>query len=578
MNPELLLAHFDRISDAPDAIPRLRQFILDLAVRGKLVEHDPTDESASLLLKRIREDRARLVKQGSLKHWEPSGTTAINGSTFLAPPGWVLTTLGEVTLKITDGAHKTPTYVDEGIPFISVKDFSGGTLDFSSTRLIPANEHAALYKRCDPRRGDILIGRIGTLGKAVFVDTDREFSLFVSVGLIRFSHEFIAPQYFRLVLNSPLVESEYNRIKVGGGTHTNKLNLGDLHTVIFPLPPLGEQHRIVAKVDELMALCDSLAEALKKRESSRDRLASASLDRLNNGANADAFRDHANFCLAHIPLLTTSPFQIKHLRQTLLNLAIRGLLVPQDPKDEFAAEFLGERRHIPNSEPWKLPSGWAWSSFSLIGETLGGGTPSKAHPEFWKGAIPWVSPKDMKVDVITDSQDHISTAAVEQSAVRLIPTGSLLVVVRGMILAHSFPTASTEVPVTINQDMKAIVPFRADLIRFLLLLTKGLKPEVLRLVLRSTHGTCKLLTDDLFSLPIPIPPLAEQRRILAKVNELMAICDRLETTLSAKRSGTDRLLEAVLHSALPNAGTPRAGLDGSEMKVSPTPQSAVLTS
>jgi type I restriction enzyme S subunit len=171
----------------------------------------------------------------------------------------------------------------------------------------------------------------------------------------------------------------------------------------------------------------------------------------------------------------------------------------------------------------------------------------------------------MKVDVITDSQDHISTAAVEQSAVRLIPTGSLLMVVRGMILAHSFPTASTEVPVTINQDMKAVVPFRADMIRFLVLLTKGLKPEVLRLVLRSTHGTCKLLTDDLFSLPIPIPPLAEQGRILAKVNELLALCDRLEATLSSKREDAARLLEALLHSALPTAGTPRDGLDGFEI-------------
>jgi type I restriction enzyme S subunit len=156
----------------------------------------------------------------------------------------------------------------------------------------------------------------------------------------------------------------------------------------------------------------------------------------------------------------------------------------------------------------------------------------------------------MKVDVITDTQDHISTSAVEQSAARLIPTGSLLMVVRGMILAHSFPIASTAVPVTINQDMKAIVPFRPDLIRFLVLPAKGLKPEVLRLVLRSTHGTCKLLTDDLFSLPIPIPPLAEQCRIVEKADELMAVCDRLEAQLRAASTESRRLLESVLHAAL----------------------------
>jgi type I restriction enzyme S subunit len=184
------------------------------------------------------------------------------------------------------------------------------------------------------------------------------------------------------------------------------------------------------------------------------------------------------------------------LRQTILNLAIRGRLVSQDAGDEPASRLLGPRQVNLNSqtEPWRLPSGWAWSSFHLIGETLGGVTPSKADPGFWAGSIPWVSPKDMKFDVIHDAQDHISELALEHSAARLIPEGSLLMVVRGMILAHSFPTALTATPLAINQDMKAIVPFRADLGRFLLPLTKGLKPEVLRLVLRCTHGTCKLLT------------------------------------------------------------------------------------
>lgn len=156
----------------------------------------------------------------------------------------------------------------------------------------------------------------------------------------------------------------------------------------------------------------------------------------------------------------------------------------------------------------------------------------------------------MKIDEIDDAQDHISPTAVEQSATRLIPRCSLLIVVRGMILAHSFPTAINTVPVTINQDMKAIVPFRADLIRYLLLLTKGLKPEVLQLVLRSTHGTCKLLTDDLFSMPIPIPPLAEQGRIVDKVKELMGVCDRLGEQLNAAEAESGHLLGAILDQAL----------------------------
>lgn len=159
----------------------------------------------------------------------------------------------------------------------------------------------------------------------------------------------------------------------------------------------------------------------------------------------------------------------------------------------------------------------------------------------------------MKCDAISDAEDHISEEAVVQSAAKMIPAGALLIVVRGMILAHSFPAALSCVPVTINQDMKAVIPFRSDLAEMLLLITKGMKPEILRPVQRSTHGTCKLLTDDLFDLPIPIPPLAEQRRILAKVNELIGLCDQLEAHLAVAQADRSRLLKSVLHDALADA-------------------------
>jgi type I restriction enzyme S subunit len=162
-------------------------------------------------------------------------------------------------------------------PFVSVKDFSAGSLDLSNTRFITEDEHRLLHRRCDPKRGDILIGRIGTLGRAVLVNTDTEFSLFVSVGLIRFSHNYFVPQFVRLLLNSLVVSGEFDRIKIGGATHTNKLNLGDLKTVAVPIPPLGEQQRIVAKVDELMTLCDRLEASLVTGDGTRCHLLDALL-------------------------------------------------------------------------------------------------------------------------------------------------------------------------------------------------------------------------------------------------------------------------------------------------------------
>jgi type I restriction enzyme S subunit len=327
------------------------------------------------------------------------------------------------------------------------------------------------------------------------------------------------------------------------------LNRDSLTNICLPLPPLAEQHRIVAKVDELMALCDRLEATQAERETRRTRLVASTHASL--AAPSTPKYQPSTFFVRHLAHLTSSPTDIPHLRQTILNLAIRGKLVPQDPTDELASTSLGSSRAAsPRTVAWALPTGWAWSSLGRIGKTIGGGTPSKSEPSFWRGKIPWVSPKDMKVLLISDAQDHISESALEASAAKLIPAGALLVVVRGMILAHSFPTALTSAPVAINQDMKAIVPFRQDIAKMLLLLIRGLKPQVLQLVEHSTHGTCKLLTEQLFALPLPIPPLAEQHRIVAKVDELMALCDRLEAQLTTTQTQSRRLLESTLHQAL----------------------------
>ena len=176
MNAERLLAYYERIADAPDAIGRSRRFILDLAVRGKLVPQD--EEPASELLKQIAKEKARLgVKAPRGKRCE--GHQRTGEFEYSVPSGWTVCTLGDVSLKITDGTHQTQSYVASGVPFVSVKDFSGGKLGLGNTRFITEQKHRfLLYQRCDPKRGDILIGRIGTLGRAVLVDTDIEFSQF----------------------------------------------------------------------------------------------------------------------------------------------------------------------------------------------------------------------------------------------------------------------------------------------------------------------------------------------------------------------------------------------------------------
>jgi type I restriction enzyme S subunit len=181
-----------------------------------------------------------------------------------------------------------------------------------------------------------------------------------------------------------------------------------------------------------------------------------------------------------------------------------------------------------------------------LGTFLGGGTPSKNNLQFWKGNIPWVSPKDMKRLYIDDAEDHISAEAVDSSATKLIPSPSLLMVLRGMILAHSFPVALTTKTVTINQDMKALVLRVPAMAEYALLACRAARDRVLAKVQRSSHGTCRLESEDVANLPIPMPPLAEQKRIVAKVEQLMKLCDTLEAALRRSEDRAAKLVEAVV--------------------------------
>jgi type I restriction enzyme, S subunit len=545
MSRELLLAHFDRIGDTPNAVPRLRHFILDLAARGLLVEQDSSDVPAFELLKKIQAEKERLIEAGETRRARPMPPVEGDEVPFAAPAGWEWTRIRQVT---SDRGQKIP---DRDFTYIDVTSIDKEVGCVADAKVVAAADAPSRARKV-VHRGDVLYScvRPYLLNVAVIDNEIAPPPIASTAFAILNGFGLVLPKYLWIVLRSPfmvaLVEAKMR------GQAYPAINDADFANLPFPLPPLEEQRRIVAKVYELMELCGQFTKAQEAKELRETKVAAALSYHLSRESDAETLHKNASLYINHLPLLTNRPEKIKQIRQTMFSLAIRGLLLPQDPKDESATLMLGERR-LPldsKAEPWRLPRGWAWSSFSLIGETLGGGTPSKTNSDFWQGSVPWVSPKDMKVDVICDAQDHISELALERSAARLIPEGSLLMVVRGMILSHSFPTALTAAPLAINQDMKAIVPFRADLGRFLLLLTKGLKPEVLRLVLRSTHGTCKLLTDDLFSLPIPIPPLAEQSRILTKVGQLMNLCDQLEGQLTCISEEGGHLLESVFHHAL----------------------------
>ena len=245
----------------------LKKSILQEAVQGKLVPQDPNDEPASVLLERIRAEKEQLIKEGKIKRdkhesvifrRDNSYYEKMNGIErciddelpFEIPESWEWCRLGTILQKLTDGTHSTPKYAASGIPFISVKDISSGKISFESTKFISEEEHELLASRCDPHRDDILLAKVETTGIPVLVDTDRPFSIFVSVAQLRFSTELLDKFFLIYLLKSPLVQTQCRENTKGVGNKNWVMR--DIANTLICIPPLAEQKRIQASLANVL--------------------------------------------------------------------------------------------------------------------------------------------------------------------------------------------------------------------------------------------------------------------------------------------------------------------------------------
>ncbi len=585
MNATQLLTHFDRLAEAPDAVPRLRRFILDLAVRGKLVEQDASDESSLVLLARIQNAKSRLIEAKTLKKITLS-TLAPDDEPRVLPVGWTLSHLGDV-YDVRDGTHATPKYVDRGIPLVTSKNLSSGRLDFDDIKLISQADHDEISRRSRVSRDDVLFAMIGSIGNPVIVDTDKPFSI-KNVALFKYYDRDLSSPRFLLLYLQQVAHSM--RATATGGLQPF-VSLGMLRSSPFNLPPLAEQHRIVAKVDELMALCDQLEAAQHERERRRDRLAAASLQRLNQPAEANRAtdqtehtearqqaqreqqKDSARFHLQNLNRLTTRPEHIKAMRQTFLNLAVRGKLLRQDANDASAHVLLtqieieksrasrkklatkrapGESIELPPFFGESLPDGWAISKLGdLCTKTGSGSTPAGGKDAYVPSGTPFLRSQNIYDDGLRmDSVAYISEATqARMSATTVMPKDVLLNITGGSIgrcaiVPDTFDAAN------INQHVAIIRLAVPDCGRFVHCVIRSDYFQSQIFGNQTGAGREGLPKNRMDEIPIPVPPLAEQHRIVAKVDELMALCDQLEAQLTQSQTDSRRLLEAVLEAAL----------------------------
>jgi type I restriction enzyme S subunit len=549
---------FDLLATAPQGVAKLRSLVLSLAVQGRLTAREGHDDSAGALGSRLRDIRSKAEPSRGQRR-DPQNVEDDFEKPCALPCGWAwirLSELGDFRSGKTPSTSRSE-YWNGSYPWVSPKDMKEliitSTQDWVTEKaledglsLVPENSVLVVVRSGILRR----MVPVAVTGVPCTVNQDIKALCLLVPEMARYVQLMI--QGFESFILDRLTKI---------GTTVESIKFDEFARQPFPLPPLAEQARIVARVEELMRLCDALEAHGRLQDEQHARLVATLFDALATSASAEELAENWQRIVAHFDLLLDRPEAVDALEQTLLQLAGRGLLVPQDPSDEPASELLRRiqvrkvslpvgasngRQVASRGEPaFNLPMGWEAVGLLDVCAVGGGATPSKGNPSYWDGDIPWVSPKDMKVDLIGDSQDHVSPKALSETRLPLVSKNSLLVVVRGMILVHSFPVAVTTREVTLNQDMKSFTPYLDGLTDFLALALKGFKPEVLSLVARSTHGTCKLESEKLFGFTFGLPPIAEQHRIVARVEQLRRLCADLRERLQQARATQSRLADAL---------------------------------
>ncbi|MCR9655969.1 restriction endonuclease subunit S [Vibrio parahaemolyticus] len=256
--------HFDTLFTTEESIDQLKQTILQLAVMGKLVPQDPSDEPAAELLKRIAEEKAQLVKEKKIKKQKALPPIAEDEKPFELPNGWGFAHMQDLCELITDGTHQTPKYTDTGRPFISAQCVKPFRFMPENCRYVSEEHYQAYIKNRNPEFRDILLSRVGAgIGEAAMIDTDLEFAIYVSTGLLKPHKSSVMSEYLVLWLNSPLGRGFSERNTLGKGVSQGNLNLSLIRAFTVSLPPLQEQKRIIEQVNKLSDLCDLLKERLQ---------------------------------------------------------------------------------------------------------------------------------------------------------------------------------------------------------------------------------------------------------------------------------------------------------------------------
>jgi type I restriction enzyme, S subunit len=559
----LLERHFDAAFAASDGIKKLRELILTLAMQGKLVPQDPNDEPASELLKAIEIEKKRLVKEGKIKQPKPLAAVELEEVSYDLPDSWEWVHIRDIC---HDWGQKTPddlfTYIDVG----SIDNTKGMICD--DIQVLEGSEAPSRARK---------IVRQGT----VIYSTVRPYLLNIAIIEQEYSYEPIASTAFAIVhpykgvinrfvyyyLKSP-VFIRFVELTMKGVAYP-AINDGDFFRGIFPLPPLMEQCQIVAEIDRLMARCDELEKLRADRSQKLLTVHTAALDALLKAKESSDFSTAWHFITQNFSELYSVKDNVAQLRKTILQLAVMGKLVPQDPNDEPASELLKaieleKKRLVKEGKikqskpllkinlkdvPYELPNGWKWVRLGELTQVI-----TKGSSPNWQGiqyvnegeGILFVTSENVgSYNLLLKKKKFVESRFNEIEPRSILQRKDILMNIVGASIGRT-AIFDLDVVANINQAVTIIRLIDiADYKYFLHFFNSSICIDYMY-DKQVDNARPNLSMGNISIFNIPLPPLAEQGRIVAEIDRLMALCDRLEESIEAAKGKRTDLLNALM--------------------------------
>lgn len=552
----MLLSNMELLATAPGGVAKLRELILTLAVQGKLVPQDPADEPASVLLQKIRAEKDRLIAEGKIKRDKPLAEIAEEEKPFELPQGWEWVRVGQVSARVQYGITASADHASTGPRFVRITDIQNDRVNWETVPGVQGQPEDFAGHYLMP--GDLLIARTGgTIGKSFLVPNVQGEAVFASY-LIRITPiSGLEPSYLKVFASSGHYWDQLREKSMGTGQPN--VNGTALSLLSLPLPPLAEQSRIVTRVQALMRLCDAQETKGQLEAAQHAQLVNTLLGTLTASTTPEELAANWQRVAQHFDLLLDRPEAIDALEQTLLQLAVRGLLVPQDPTEEPASALLQKiraekdrliatgqiKRDKPlppitdEEKPFELPVGWEWVRFGQIASIASNLVPPALHldkrqvaPDCIEKGTGRLLQKRTVAEAEIISPNHLfKPGQILYSKIRPSLSKAVLVDFGGLCSADMYPIESM-----LNSHYLLMYILSHPFLDQVSIAENRVKMP-------------KLNQEALVTFTVPLPPLPEQSRIVTRVTALRRLCADLRQRLAEREAVQARLAEALVQAA-----------------------------